>query len=395
MGSVKLRTICLSDRYRYLIVGAGFTGAVLARQIAAHLGERVLVIDRRPHIGGNAFDEYDDAGVLVHRYGPHIFHTNSQIVSSYLSQFTQWRPYQHRVVGYVDGRFIPIPFNITSMELTFGRTEGQRLAKLLTDEFGLDTKVPILRMRQSSSADIRKVADIIYEKVFLHYTIKQWGRRPEELDASVSARVPVHLSFDDRYFQDSFQFMPLHGYTQVFHAILDHALIEVRTGTDFRDIRSEVRYDRLIFTGPIDEFFELSFGELPYRSLRFDMKTIPSSSPVQTAAQQNYPTPPEQHAYTRITEFRILTGQSDVPFTTQAFEYPESYCRGSNEPYYPVPHESSQEIYRKYMKEALNLKNVFFAGRLADYSYYNMDQAIARALACFSKEIVAGASLPP
>ena len=382
----------MSDHYRYLIVGAGFTGAVLARQIASHLGERVLVIDKRRHAGGNAFDEFDDAGVLIHPHGPHIFHTNSPLVSSYLSQFTEWRAYEHRVGGYIDGRFVPIPFNITSMEVAFGPSEGRRLTKLLTDEFGLGSKVPILQMRQSASSEVRRVADFIYEKVFLNYNIKQWGLRPEELDPSVSARIPVHLSFDDRYFQDSFQFMPKNGYTRLFDAILNHPLIEVRTGVNFLEICDHIKFDRLIYTGPIDEFFGLSHGELPYRSLRFEMKTTQSPVTIQKVAQENYPTPREQHPYTRITEFRILTGQSGVEFTTQAFEYPISYSRGENEPYYPVPQANNQELYRKYSKEALKLKTVFFAGRLADYTYYNMDQAVARALACFSKEITGARS---
>jgi UDP-galactopyranose mutase len=379
------------DHYRYLIVGAGFTGSVLAREIASKLGERVLVVDRRQHIAGNAFDELDHAGILIHRFGPHIFHTNSAAVFSYLSQFTTWRPYEHRVRGYVDGRFMPIPFNITSLEMAFGLSQGRHLTKLLTDEFGLGNKVPILKMRQSSSAETRRVADFIYEKVFLHYTTKQWGLRPEELDPSVSARVPVHLSYDDRYFQDDFQFMPEHGYTRVFQAILDHPLIEVQTGVGYPQICNDITFDRLIYTGPIDEFFEHSHGELPYRSLRFEMKTSRSSDTLQKVAQENYPTPLEQHPYTRTTEFRILTGQSEVEFTTQAFEYPIPYRRHENEPYYPVPKPDNQELYRKYMQQARKLKSVFFAGRLADYSYYNMDQAVARALACFSKEIT-GAS---
>ena len=373
---------------RNIVVGAGFTGAVVAERIASQQGLRVLLIDRRPHLGGNAYDHFDDAGVFIHRYGPHIFHTNAARVVEYLSQFTAWRPYEHRVRAWVDGQFVPVPFNFKSMEMVFGKQEGARLKKLLVDEFGLEVKVPILKMRQSQSADVRRVADVIYEKIFLHYTIKQWGLLPEELDASVSARVPVHLSHDDRYFQDSFQHMPAEGYTALFARLLDHPLIEVRLGVRFEDIAGSESFDRVIFTGPIDEFFGHRYGALPYRSFRFEHETVPAVRTVQQAAVENYPTPSSQHAYTRKTEYRQLTGQSDVEYTTRSSEYPEAYVPGMNEPYYPIPREENREIFRKYAADAAKLASVVFAGRLADYSYYNMDQAVARALTCFEREIV-------
>ena len=370
-------------------MGAGFTGAVLAERIATQLGQSVVVIDRRSHIAGNAYDHVDQYGVEVHRYGPHIFHTNSAGVAGYLSRFTAWRPYEHKARGWVDGHLIPVPFNFTSMEMLFGESEGQRLNKQLADEYGAGNKVPILKMRASRSRDVRKIADIIYEKIFLHYNIKQWGVPPDKLDPSVSARVPVYLSYDDRYFQDTFQNMPSAGYTALFRRLLSHPLITIHQNIELKQILGSEKFDRLIFTGPMDEFFDYRHGALPYRSLQFDFKTTESEHPIQAVAQENYPTPAKEHAYTRTTEFRLLTGQDDVPFTTRAYEYPEAYIPGQNEPYYPIPCEDSRIVYRKYAADAAKLKAVMFAGRLADYKYYNMDQAVARALSCFEKEICA------
>ncbi|MFN0220001.1 MAG: UDP-galactopyranose mutase [Hyphomicrobium sp.] len=377
---------------RTLVVGAGFTGSVLAERIATVLGKHVLVIDRRDHIGGNAFDYHDRHGVLIHKYGPHIFHTNSMRIANYLSGFTSWRPYEHRVMGWLNEQFVPLPFNLTSMEILFGNSEGGRLNKLLTDEFGIEVKVPILAMRQSKSPDVRRIADVIYEKVFLHYTKKQWGLTPEELDPAVSARVPVHLSRDDRYFQDSFQKMPSEGFATLFDRMLDHPLIEVRLGVSLKNIDGIEKLERVIFTGPIDEFFSGSHGSLPYRSIKFDFETTASEELVQSVATQNYPTEASQHAYTRSTEFRFLTGQSGVGYTTRVFEYPENYIPETNEPYYPVLREENRNTYRAYEAEAKKLKTVVFAGRLADYTYYNMDQAVGRALSCFEKQIAPSAA---
>jgi UDP-galactopyranose mutase len=377
-----------SHRYDVLVCGAGFTGAVLAERLANELGKRVLLIDRRTHIGGNAYDCFDNAGVLIHKYGPHIFHTNSDRIVQYLSRFTTWRPYEHRVRGFVDGQFIPLPVNLTALELLLGQVEATRVIKLLTDEFGLDVKVPILKMRESASPDVRRIADLIYEKVFLHYTLKQWALRPDELDAAVSARVPVHLSRDDRYFQDSFQKMPAEGYTPLFERMLSNPLIETRLGTSFKAAIEAEQVDRVVFTGPIDEFFDHIHGKLPYRSIRFDFMTDQTRALLQSVGTENYPTPASQHPYTRSTEFRFLTGQDGIDATTRAFEYAEAYVPGVNEPYYPIPREENRQQYRRYEEEARRLKSVVFAGRLADYQYYNMDQAIGRALTCFERELV-------
>ncbi len=322
----------MTRAFEWLVVGAGLTGSVIASLIARRLGQRVIVIDRRPHTGGNAYDYHDAAGVMVHKYGPHIFHTNSERIVQFLSEFTEWRPYEHRVVGLIDDQFVPIPFNLTSMELVFGQKEGARLNKLLADAFGTEVRVPILKMRESPLREIRKVADFIYEKVFLHYTVKQWDLRPEELDASVSARVPVFLSRDDRYFQDKFQMMPTLGYTAMIARMLSHPNIEVCTELEYPAATASIKFNKMVFTGPIDEFFDAAFGELPYRSLRFDLQTTQSPNRILRAASENYPTPAGEHPYTRITEYRYITGQKDIAATTCAYEYPEAYKPKANQP---------------------------------------------------------------
>ncbi|MGQ9736044.1 MAG: UDP-galactopyranose mutase [Thermaceae bacterium] len=363
----------------WLIVGAGFVGAVLAERIASELGKKVVVIDRRKHIGGNAFDFYDDHGILVHRYGPHIFHTESPMVWEYLSRFTEWRPYYHRVLGVVEGVLVPIPINLNSIRLLFPPRLAERLEDKLVGAFGYGARVPILKLREVEDKDLRFLADYVYRNVFEGYTLKQWGVRPEELSPSVTARVPVLVSRDDRYFQDTYQAMPKHGYTQLFENLLSHPGIRVVLGMDWKEAEREIRFDRVVYTGPIDEFFDYLHGPLPYRSLRFRFEHHPQEEVFQPAATVNYP---NEHAFTRVTEFKQLTGQV-YPGTTVAYEYPEAYTPGENEPYYPVPREENQEVYERYLAEAKGLKSVVFAGRLADYRYYNMDQAVARALKVF------------
>jgi UDP-galactopyranose mutase len=330
---------------KWLIVGAGFTGATLAERIATQLGEHVTVIDRRPHIAGNAYDELDDAGVLVHRYGPHIFHTNSGRVWQYLSQFTEWRPYYHRVRASVDGQFVPLPFNYNSLRALLPDFLANTIMNHLVTEFGFGGKVTILELRASLNKDLRFIADFVYEKVFLNYTKKQWGLLPDELDPSVTARVPILVSRDDRYFQDRYQAMPLHGYSDMFQRMLTHPKISVRLNTNWSEARFDAGFDKIVFTGQIDEFFDFAHGELPYRSL-------------------------------------------DFKFVRHIYEYPQPWRRGVNDPYYPIPRPGSRELLAPYAKLAKELAGkVFFAGRLADYQYYNMDQAVGRALSLFSKEI--------
>jgi UDP-galactopyranose mutase len=369
--------------YDWLVVGAGFSGAVMAERIAARLGQRVLVVDRRNHIAGNAYDHPDESGVLVHDYGPHIFHTNSQRVFDYLSQFTGWRPYEHRVRALVDGKQIPVPFNLTSLRMLYPKREARQLEKILRQKYGHGAQVPVLKMREESEAALRELAQCIYERLFLGYTTKQWGYRPEELSASVTARIPVRIGRDDRYFQDRFQSMPSEGYTAMFERMLSHRNIRVILGVDWRTLPKSVRYGRMIFTGPIDEFFKYVHGPLPYRSLRFEFEHARKDF-VQDAAQVNFP---NSEAYTRITEFKHLTGQK-ISGSTIAREYPRAHVPGENEPFYPIPREENRAIFEKYRAEAKKLAGaVVFTGRLADYQYYNMDQVVARALTVFEQEV--------
>ncbi|WP_298628291.1 UDP-galactopyranose mutase [uncultured Thermus sp.] len=365
----------------YLILGAGFTGATLAERIARELGKRVLVVDRRQHIGGNAYDEYDPSGVLVHRYGPHIFHTQSKKVWDYLSRFTEWRPYYHRVRAVVEGKPVPLPFSLASLRRLFSERLADRLEEKLLAHFGYGSRVPILRLKEAQDPDLRFLAEYVYKNVFEGYTLKQWGLRPEELSPSVTGRVPILVSYDERYFQDPYQAMPKEGYTALFRRMLDHPNIKVLLGADWKEVEGEVRFHRLIFTGPMDEFFGYLHGPLPYRSLRFRLEHHPQPW-FQEVGTVNYP---GEHPFTRITEFKHLTGQDLLPHTTVAYEYPEAYTPGENEPYYPVPREENEGRLRLYQEEAAKLKTVLFAGRLGDYRYYNMDQAVARALKLFEE----------
>jgi UDP-galactopyranose mutase len=369
-------------RWDWLIVGAGFTGAVLAERIATQLDQRVLVIDRRSHIGGNAFDS-EENGLLVHRYGPHIFHTNSERVWRYLTRFTEWRPYFHHVLGVIDGRQVPIPFNLNSILALFPPRMADRLCDRLIERFGFGQKVPILKLRTEQEAELRFLADYVYTRVFEGYTSKQWGMKPEDLSPGVTARVPVFVSRDDRYFQDRYQAMPREGYTRLFERLLDHPGISVELNVDFRDV-SPKHHQRIIFTGPIDEFFEYAHGPLPYRSLRFDRRVEPRSEglPVGTV---NYP---NEFDFTRISDQRYLSGCPDAnPLLIT--EYPQQYIPGENEPYYPIPTPDTAALLDHYLRDAAQIADrVLFAGRLGDYAYYNMDQACARALAMFEKQIV-------
>ncbi|MEN9849597.1 MAG: UDP-galactopyranose mutase [Pseudomonadota bacterium] len=368
----------------WLIVGAGFTGAVLAERIASQLGKKVLIVEQRDHIAGNAYDYYDEHGILVHKYGPHIFHTNAKHVWDYLGQYTEWHSYYHHVLGYVDGKPVPIPFNLNSLYTLFPPRYADKLAEQLLAQYGFNVKVPILKIRESAAGDdLRFLADYIYNNVFYHYTRKQWDLIPEELGAGVTARVPIYISRDDRYFQDTYQGMPKLGYTEMFRNLLNHKNIKVLLNTSFKELEGEVQYERMIFTGPIDDFFEHCHGELPYRSLHFKFIHSPEDN-MQAVGTVNYP---NEYAYTRTTEFKRLTGQRTFG-TTYVEEYPQAYKRGENTPYYPIPKEEYRELYRRYEAEVTRLNGrVLFAGRLADYQYYNMDQAVARALSLFEKTI--------
>ena len=357
--------------FDYLIVGAGFAGSVLAERLAS-AGKRVLIVDRRPHIGGNAYDRYDDAGVLIHPYGPHIFHTNSREVFEYLSRFTQWRPYQHRVLASVDGQELPIPINLD----TVNRLYGLNLTAFQVEDFFESVAEKVEAVRTSEDVVVSKVGRDLYNKFFRGYTRKQWGLDPSELDASVTARVPTRTNRDDRYFADTYQAMPLHGYTRMFEAMLDHPHIKVMLNTDYREILELIPHGHLIYTGPVDAFFDFQYGKLPYRSLEFRHETHDRAQ-FQPVGTVNYP---NDYAYTRISEFKHITGQRHER-TSVVYEYPQA----EGDPYYPVPRPENAELYKKYEALARARRDVTFVGRLATYRYYNMDQVVAQALATFRR----------
>jgi UDP-galactopyranose mutase len=358
--------------FDYLIVGAGFAGSVLAERLARVMNKRILIVDKRPHIGGNAYDRYDDHGVLVHPYGPHIFHTNSEDVFRYLSQFTQWRPYQHRVLASVDGQLVPMPINLD----TINKLYGLRLTSFEVEKFFESVAEKRDEIKTSEDVVVSKVGRELYNKFFRGYTRKQWDLDPSELDASVTARVPTRTNRDDRYFADKFQAMPLHGYTRLFERMLDHPNIKVMTNTDYREIVDAVPWAHMIYSGPIDAFFDHKHGTLPYRSLRFEHMHVPQEQ-FQPVGTVNYP---NDYGYTRISEFKHITGQKHGG-TSVVYEYP---C-AEGDPYYPVPQPKNAALYEKYAAEAEATPGVTFVGRLASYRYYNMDQVVGQALATFRR----------
>jgi UDP-galactopyranose mutase len=368
------RPTAKKPHYDVLIVGAGFAGSVMAERLAADAGKKVLVIDRRPHIAGNAYDLPNEDGILYHLYGPHIFHTNSEDIFAYLSRFTKWRPYEHKVLADVRDKLVPMPINRTTLNMLYD-------AGLQTDEEAeafLESRAePVDEIRTSADVVVSKVGTELYQLFFQGYTRKQWGMDPSELDKSVTSRVPTRTNTDDRYFTDAFQAMPLDGFTRMFENMLDHPNIEKRLGVDFEDVRKEVTYDKLVFTGPIDEYFGYRYGKLPYRSLQFRHETI-DTEVFQPVAVVNYPS--EDVPYTRITEYKYLTGQT-APKTSITYEYPSA----EGDPYYPIPRPENQELFKKYEALADAEPDVIFVGRLATYRYYNMDQVVGQALATYRR----------
>lgn len=360
--------------FDYLIVGAGFAGSVLAERLAAGLNKRVLLIDRRSHIGGNAYDHYDEAGVLIHRYGPHIFHTNAQRIVDYLSRFTQWRPYEHRVLAVVDGQQVPIPINRTTLNALYG-------LDLQSDEeaerYLASRAEPVETIRTSEDVVVNQIGRELYEKFFRGYTRKQWGLDPSQLDKMVTSRVPTRTNTDDRYFTDTFQQMPLEGYTRMFERMLDHPNISIMLNTDYRQVRDQVAYKHLIYCGPIDEYFDHCFGKLPYRSLKFEHQSLEQEQ-FQSIATVNYPD--ETVPYTRISEYKHLTGQQHAS-TSITYEYPSA----EGDPYYPIPRPENAELYKRYEQLAAETPGVTFLGRLGTYKYYNMDQVVGQALALYKR----------
>jgi UDP-galactopyranose mutase len=362
-----MKTRCLFD---YLIVGAGFAGSVLAERLARGSGKRVLLVDKRNHIGGNAYDCHDTAGLLVHKYGPHIFHTNSREVFDYLSRFTQWRHYQHRVLASVDGQLVPVPINLETLNLLY----GLRLSSSEAEAFlalRAEARDPI---RTSEDAVVSRVGVDLYKKLFRGYTRKQWGLDPSELDAQVAGRLPVRFNSDCRYFSDAYQSMPRDGFTRMFENMLDHPRIHVLLQTDYRDVLGAIPFGQMIYTGPIDEFFECQFGKLPYRSLEFQHETHDTEI-FQPGPVVNYP---NDYAFTRITEFKYLTGQRHSK-TSIVYEFPQA----EGDPYYPIPKPENAALYGAYQELARATAGVHFVGRLATYRYYNMDQVVAQALTTY------------
>jgi UDP-galactopyranose mutase len=358
--------------YDYLIVGAGLAGAVLAERLAKKADKKILLVDKRNHIAGNTYDYYNNDGILVHKYGPHIFHTNSKEVFDYLGNFTDWRPYEHHVLASVDGQLVPIPINQNTINTLYGLNLS---SEQVQDFFNsrAERKDQILT---SEDVVVSAVGKELYEKFFKHYTRKQWGLDPSELDASVTARVPTRTNKDDRYFTDTFQAMPLNGYTNMFQRMLDHPNINTMLNTDYKEIANLIDYKTLIYTGPIDCYFNYCFGKLPYRSIDFKFQTLDTEN-YQPTGTVNYPT---SQPYTRITEFKHLTGQKHSK-TSIVYEYPTA----EGDPYYPIPRPENMEIYNKYRSLAISEPNTYFTGRLGTYKYYNMDQVVAQSLTLFKK----------
>ncbi len=364
-------------RYDYLIVGAGFAGAVLAERLASQSNKRCLVVDRRGHIAGNAYDFTDRAGVLLHRYGPHYFRTNSGRIREYLSQFTEWLPVDYKILSWSDNRYWQFPINLNTFEQFIGRASS---SEEMADTLAKWRVPPPDRHPQNSEEKIvSQVGVALYEKFFRNYTRKQWHRDPRDLDPSVCGRIPIRTNRDDRYLSEKFQAMPRDGYTPMFRRMLDHPNIEVRLKTDYREARAEVEYDHLIYTGPLDEYFDYCHGPLPYRSLRFEPETLAQEF-YQPVVQVNYP---NDHDFTRIVEIKHATGQT-LPVTTIVREYPQDYLPG-REAYYPLPAPDAQALYRQYETRARAEPRTSFVGRMATYRYYNMDQVVGMALAEFDR----------
>jgi UDP-galactopyranose mutase len=358
--------------FDYLIVGAGFAGSVLAERLANVSEKKVLIIDQRDHIGGNAYDYFNKDGILIHKYGPHIFHTNSRKVFDYLSQFTAWRPYEHRVLASVEGQLVPIPINLN----TINKLYSLRLTCQELESFFESRAEKLARIVTSEDVVVSKVGRELYEKFFRGYTRKHWDLDPSELDASVSARVPTRTNCDDRYFTDTYQAMPAQGYSRMFQKMLSHPNIKIMLNTDYKEIIDVIPYKTMIYTGPIDSYFNYCYGRLPYRSIEFKFETH-DAEVFQSTGTINYP---NEHPYTRITEFKYLTGQKHHK-TSVVYEYPQA----EGDPYYPIPRPENAEIYKKYQGLANTMTNTYFTGRLATYKYYNMDQVVAQSLSLFEK----------
>jgi len=367
------------SKVKNLIVGCGLSGVVLAERIASELKEEVLIIDRRDHIGGNIYD-YKDADITVHKYGPHVFHTDDKQVWDYLNRFTEWHRFMYRVKAVINGMEVNIPFNLDSLRKVFPPSLADRLEQKLLTKFGFNKKVPILELRQTNDAVLKFLAEYVYQKVFLGYTVKQWGVKPEDLDSSVSGRVPFYISRDDRYFQEKYQAIPTKGYTAMVQSILRNPLIKVELNTDFAEVKDKIEFERMFYSGAIDEFFGYKLGRLMYRSLDIVFKKYDVEY-LQSGPQINFP---ENYDYTRSVEYKYYLDEKS-PKTIVSYEFPCPFAEGKNERYYPLPDAANQCLYDKYKTLADELKNVYFVGRLGNYKYYNMDQTVKRSLELFER----------
>lgn len=376
------------------MVGAGFAGSILAERIANILNKKVLIIEKRNHTGGNCYDEKDENGIMVHKYGPHLFHTNEKSVFDYLSNFTDWHPYVHKVLAFIDGKKVPIPFNLNTLYMVFPETFARKLEEKLINTFGFNSKIPVLELKKSTDKDLQMLADYVYEKLFLHYTLKQWGMKPEEINPEVSGRVPIVINRGNNYFTDKYQVVPEEGYTKIFERMLHHPYIKLLLHTDFKEFikidteNSKIYFSgkefngKLIFTGMIDELFDYQFGTLPYRSLDLQFETVEKDY-FQEVAVVNYP---NDYDFTRITEFKhihpVETGKTVI-----LKEYPQDYQMGKNLPFYPILKEKNLELYHRYLELAKKFKNLILVGRLADYQYYDMDDIIKKSLEIFEEKV--------
>jgi UDP-galactopyranose mutase len=382
----------MSKPFNYIIIGAGFAGSVIAERIANVLNEKVLIIEKRDHIGGNCYDYKDKNGILIHKYGPHLFHTDYKEIFDYLSNFTDWHIYHHKVLAFIDGKKVPIPFNLNTLYMVFPEILARRIEEKLLNRYPYNSKVPILDLKKEEDEDLKLLANYIYEKVFLNYTAKQWGLKPEDIDPEVTGRVPIYISRDERYFTDRYQAVPVEGYTKIFERMLNHPNIKLMLNTDFKevmeiDLENKKIYflgqefkGKVIFTGMIDELFEYKFGALPYRSLDLKFKALERDY-FQEATVVNYP---NDYDFTRITEFKHIHPVESKK-TVILKEYPKAYQAGKDIPYYPVFKEESKELYNKYRKLSDGFENLILAGRLADYRYYDMDDIVKRALEVFEE----------
>ncbi len=378
--------------FDYVIVGAGYAGSIMAERIATQLNKKVLIIEKRNHIAGNCYDFKDKNDILIHKYGPHIFHTNNKKVVEYLSQFTEWSIYNHRVLAMIDGKKVPIPFNINTLHEVFPDTLAKKLEDKLLNKYAYNAKIPILELKKSTDKDLQFLADFVYEKIFVHYTAKQWGMKPEDMDSAVTARVPIFVGRDDRYFNDIYQMLPKYGYTKLFENMLNNPNIKLMLNTGFREVfkikeRDIYFFDQkfdgiVIYTGQIDELFDYKFGKLPYRSVKMKFETLDKGY-YQEVATVNYP---NDYDFTRITEFKHIH-QSKSDKTTILKEYPQEYIQNKSTPYYPIFTEENQEKYTLYFKYAKQFEKLVLVGRLAEYKYYDMDDIVERTLSLFEREI--------